>query len=196
MSGTKKFIERVHRVVVLPDFQGLGIGTRVLEFMGDYLKSQGSTMSIRTSHTNIIKKFTKSPLWRNSVVGNMHNTKYTIAHNRRHPEKDKLHKGMRDKVCYTFFYEGPKYIYPPLYILLDEYNDTQEYKDRIEKCILENNDKYYIYLTWGTMGKWHHNDNAYDLMKKYKLRHQFAISLQGTPCPYARDKKATIIDLR
>ena len=43
-SGTTKFAFRTHRLVVLPDYQGLGIGTKFEEFLGDYLLSQGEKL--------------------------------------------------------------------------------------------------------------------------------------------------------
>lgn len=47
-SGMYKNAYRGHRLVVLPDFQGLGIGSKVSEFIGGVLKSIGKTMYTKT----------------------------------------------------------------------------------------------------------------------------------------------------
>lgn len=47
-SGTMKDAWRGHRLVVLPDFQGLGIGSHVSSFMGGILKNSGKTLYTKT----------------------------------------------------------------------------------------------------------------------------------------------------
>lgn len=47
-SGMYKNAYRGHRLVVLPDFQGLGIGGKVSEFIGGILKSVGKTLYTKT----------------------------------------------------------------------------------------------------------------------------------------------------
>lgn len=41
---------RIHRLVVLPEYQGLGIGPRFCEWAGNYWDLQGVTLYIKTSH--------------------------------------------------------------------------------------------------------------------------------------------------
>lgn len=45
-----KKIRRVHRLVVLPDFQGIGIGTKLLERVGKYYTNHKYSFSIVTSN--------------------------------------------------------------------------------------------------------------------------------------------------
>lgn len=47
-NGNYKNAYREHRLVVLPDFQGLGIGGKVSEFIGGILKSVGKTLYTKT----------------------------------------------------------------------------------------------------------------------------------------------------
>lgn len=179
MSGTKKYIWRVHRIVILPDFQGLGIGTNVLQWMGDYLRKEGKCLSIRTSHFGMIRSLSQSPVWKNGIVSNTALTKYSKQHIERWPGSSNIHKSLRNKVCHTFMYKGPKYIYDPLYIVIDETNNTPEYKDRIEELILKYNDDHYIYITHSQIGKWVESKVGYELMKKYGLEHNFYKGLNG-----------------
>ena len=54
---------RVHRLVVLPDYQGIGIGTRVLAAVADH-ESKTHRLTIRTSHTALIRALERSTQWK------------------------------------------------------------------------------------------------------------------------------------
>jgi len=55
---------RIHRTVVLPDFQGLGLSNRMAEWCGERLDKEGKIMSIVTTHPGLIKSYIKSDRWR------------------------------------------------------------------------------------------------------------------------------------
>jgi len=55
---------RVTRLVTLPDFQGVGIGSRVLEAVAVLHRAEGLRVSITTSHPAVIGHCRRSPLWR------------------------------------------------------------------------------------------------------------------------------------
>lgn len=59
-----KNVMRVHRAVVLPDFQGVGIGTAVLNYIAQYITQGGRRVTICTSNPAMICTLKKSPLWR------------------------------------------------------------------------------------------------------------------------------------
>jgi len=67
--ATAKNIKMAHRVVVLPDWQGLGIAGHLSEWTGDYLAGQGFRYRITTAHPAFIHYMAKSPRWRMSVNG-------------------------------------------------------------------------------------------------------------------------------
>lgn len=54
-SGTNKYVFRVHRTVVLPDYQGLGIGTILLDWFGQKYLENGEKLFIRSSHVRLAK---------------------------------------------------------------------------------------------------------------------------------------------
>lgn len=58
-----KNIKMVHRLVVLPDFQGIGIGIRLLEFVGSYYINKNFRFRIVTSAPSLITYFKKSKNW-------------------------------------------------------------------------------------------------------------------------------------
>ena len=55
---------REHRTVCLPDFQGVGIGNAMSEFIASLYKSTGKPYTSTTSHPAMIYHRAKSPLWR------------------------------------------------------------------------------------------------------------------------------------
>lgn len=58
-----KNIKREHRTVVLPDFQGVGIGNTLSEFLGDWLLKSGWRFTSTTSHPNMIRHRNNSHKW-------------------------------------------------------------------------------------------------------------------------------------
>lgn len=63
--------KREHRTVVLPDYQGVGIGNAVSEWLGAHLKAQGYRFMSTTSHPAMIRHRHRSPLWRVNRLGHV-----------------------------------------------------------------------------------------------------------------------------
>jgi GNAT superfamily N-acetyltransferase len=55
---------RISRVVTLPDYQGIGIGMRVAEAVGDLHRSEGHRFNVTASHPALIAHCRDSPMWR------------------------------------------------------------------------------------------------------------------------------------
>jgi ABC-type Mn2+/Zn2+ transport system ATPase subunit/GNAT superfamily N-acetyltransferase len=55
--------KRVTRLVTLPDYQGLGIGTRLLEHVGELVLGLGERLGITTSHPSMCRYLNASPRW-------------------------------------------------------------------------------------------------------------------------------------
>jgi ABC-type lipoprotein export system ATPase subunit/GNAT superfamily N-acetyltransferase len=55
-----------HRIVVLPDWQGAGLGMALSEHVGEHLRSQGDRYRITTAHPGLISAMRRSPRWRES----------------------------------------------------------------------------------------------------------------------------------
>lgn len=58
-----KNIKRVHRLVVRPDYQGLGIGTSLLNYVGSFFKEKGFRLTITTSLECFCKTMCKNKKW-------------------------------------------------------------------------------------------------------------------------------------
>jgi len=75
---------KVHRLVVLPDYQGVGIGMTILNWAGKYWSERNKTIGITSSILNLKKALMKNNSWfmkrqgrvsRVSSTGIMHNSK-------------------------------------------------------------------------------------------------------------------------
>ncbi|HEV7226185.1 MAG TPA: GNAT family N-acetyltransferase [Pirellulales bacterium] len=56
-------VRRVSRLVVLPDYQGIGIGSRFLAEVSKLVHADGQRVTITTSHPAMIAHLGRSPLW-------------------------------------------------------------------------------------------------------------------------------------
>jgi ABC-type thiamine transport system ATPase subunit len=65
----KKDFWREHRTVVLPDFQGIGIGNKVSEFCASIFRGLGKKVISTTSHPAMIGYRSASPLWDRQRLG-------------------------------------------------------------------------------------------------------------------------------
>lgn len=71
----KKNTKRVSRLVVLPDYQGCGVGYKFLSAIAEMLKQNGFHTTITTSAKNLIMKLHKSDQWKLKRLGaGVHNT--------------------------------------------------------------------------------------------------------------------------
>lgn len=97
--AVNKKIKRVCRLVVLPDYQGIGIATKFLNCMAKHYTAEGYDFSIVTSAKNLIYALKKSNDWllQRYSASSSSNSKLAIDHKR---------KSMRTQ-CKTasFFYK-------------------------------------------------------------------------------------------
>lgn len=94
---------REHRTVVLPDFQGMGLGVRLSDWVGEQFRKQGSRYFSKTSHPRMGEYRERSPLW----VATSKNKKQRLDYNPDHKTKEDSHK-MRHaaRLCYSHEYVG------------------------------------------------------------------------------------------
>jgi GNAT superfamily N-acetyltransferase len=59
---------RFTRIVTLPDYQGLGIGMRVVAAVAEHERSGGDRVNVTSSHPALIAHCQRSPLWRTRSV--------------------------------------------------------------------------------------------------------------------------------
>lgn len=73
-----KKIKMGHRLVVLPDWQGLGISGRLSEWLGQHLYEQGFRYHLCIAHPAVIAYCARSPRWRELHTPKSLNTRSTI----------------------------------------------------------------------------------------------------------------------
>jgi GNAT superfamily N-acetyltransferase len=59
---------RISRIVVLPDYQGIGIGTRLMETVAELHRGEGHRVSVTASHPALLSHCRRSPYWRTGRV--------------------------------------------------------------------------------------------------------------------------------
>lgn len=91
--STNKKIKRVSRLVILPDYQGIGLGTKFLNFIANIYNKNKFDFSIVTSAKNLIGSLKRSKKWCFS--------RYSKANNK----KDNL-RILRNVKTASFFYKG------------------------------------------------------------------------------------------
>lgn len=94
---------RGHRTVVLPDFQGLGIGPRLSDAIGEMHLSQGKRYFSKTAHPRLGEYREKSPLWKPTSKNKKARMDYAFFRE----TKESGHKMKHaDRLCYSHEYIG------------------------------------------------------------------------------------------
>jgi len=112
---------REHRAVVLPDFQGMGIGNRMSEFIASAFKAVAKHYRGTTGHPAFIQHRLRSPLWRVVRRGSLRDGRTTRES--RVAESERLDPALRrslqkftkaaartaavDRITWSFEYIGP-----------------------------------------------------------------------------------------
>lgn len=65
----KKNTYRIHRIVTLPDYQGIGIARNVLNYLGNYYDKAGKSLLIQTSNAAMASMLASDVNWRVGRVG-------------------------------------------------------------------------------------------------------------------------------
>ena len=55
--------KRIHRLVVLPDYQGIGVGSQFISRIAEEYKKKGDTMYLQTSSPALLHSLKKHPGW-------------------------------------------------------------------------------------------------------------------------------------
>ena len=102
---------REHRVVVLPDFQGMGIGNKLSEAMGEIYTSKGYRYFAKTSNPRMGVHRDNSPLWRGTVNNHKSRESYfdkngNVRANMKYTMRKEMVAYHARRVCYSHEYMG------------------------------------------------------------------------------------------
>lgn len=101
----RKNTKREHRTVCLPDYQGVGIGNALSEYVGAMCKSLGYSWISQTSHPAMIRGRAKSTKWR--MIAKPNNSTQTMGKAFTGNDKSKKTMGFATRLRATFEYVGP-----------------------------------------------------------------------------------------
>jgi len=98
---------REHRTVCLPDFQGVGIGNALSEFVAGVMKATGKKYGLTTSNPAMIRHRMRSPLWRCSRVPSLGKTTEKRKEARGQGKKGMHRSRAVNRLTSGFEYLGP-----------------------------------------------------------------------------------------
>lgn len=112
-SGSLKNAWKGHRTVVLPDFQGLGLGVRISDAIGEIFIKNNWRYFSKTAHVRLGEYRNNNDAWR-PTTHNMENRarqyKKSIKDKENTFYSKKLMEKHQDRICYCHEYVGKKII--------------------------------------------------------------------------------------
>ena len=95
---------RGHRTVVLPDFQGLGIGVRISDAVGAIFASNGCRYFSKTAHPRLGEYREHSSLWKPTTKNKKSRPDYVYTG--KATKEDKHKNAHKDRLCFSHEYVG------------------------------------------------------------------------------------------
>lgn len=144
-SGVIKYAYRQHRLVILPDYQGLGFGTKINDFLAEHFVSMGYKYFIRTTHLRLSNHLSNLPTWRHTgTSGKLRSEKCIDGKIKDKEDGGKGIIGDR-RIAVSLEYMGKDYAIKPEYVVkICETSDIESFKKYISKL---KNDYYVIVVT-------------------------------------------------
>ena len=147
-SGTANFCKRVSRLVILPDYQGLKIGTRFLDTICEMYVNRGYKTYIRSAHAKLANYWKKNPTWvptaRNGKKGDI-SKNGTINGPKQNPY-------IINRECYSYEYRGKDYVKKPgMEIIVDSLANID--KDAFRKYLVQLKKDNYLTVVHNDTGK-------------------------------------------
>lgn len=100
-KATSGAVYREHRTVVLPDYQGIGVGNAMSETVGSIIRAHRARFTSTTTHPAMIRHRARSPLWR------MVRSSTNVAAQSRRVRDSGVWGKSRERWTSSFEYVGP-----------------------------------------------------------------------------------------
>ena len=106
-GATEQGTKRISRIVVLPDYQGIGIGSRLLDAVAGILREENWRVAITTSHPGMIAHLGRSQAWKvtacDAVSGKVWTTEKAVKKGKRKASDGKMRSSIgRTRVSAVF----------------------------------------------------------------------------------------------
>ena len=169
-NGYVKDSWRFHRLVVLPDYQGMGIGTSIMNALGKMWKEKGLRLFIKTAHVRLGKYLETSSEW----VATTHNKqKRTLSEKQHQQENWHNYKLDTKRKCYTYEYVGKDFFEKEHYRIGIKFESEEvnweDFKFKMDNILELHKNKYLIFVST-EIGK----ENFADIYGKNKcIRREF-----------------------
>lgn len=103
-SGSVKNAYRGSRLVVLPDFQGMGIGTRFSEVVAEYYIKNGFRFFAKTANRKLGKYRDASPKWKGTSKN--HKRRKDVFSSKKASYNNIVRRELAMRLCYSHEYIG------------------------------------------------------------------------------------------
>ena len=97
----KKGAKRVHRLVVLPDYQGIGIGTTFIKEVAKTITERGFELNLTTTTPSLVNALKKDGEWTLARYGRVKGSLGSL-NGKKHLENS----SSRKRVTYSFWYNA------------------------------------------------------------------------------------------
>lgn len=145
-NGSLKHMFRSHRLVVLPDYQGLGIGTKINDFFGKWFLDKGYRYCMRTTHMKLINHMSSNKCWK-PTSNNGKNNMTRCTHNMKYANIMTNQK-MLERVCASYEYMGEEYVNKPYKeYYIDKVAD--KYIEELKNELIKLKEQYFVRIIHG-----------------------------------------------
>lgn len=159
-SGNVKHGFRLHRLVILPDYQSLGFGTKFSDFVANYYLKNGLKYYVRSTHLRLRDYWDKSPYY----VATSHNNKKGDLNSNFNNANYK-----NERICGSYEYMGKDFTKEHIDIRVDFTKDIDMNILREDLKYIQSLNKYYITVITGNVKE----DNPIDdVCKELGIRTQ------------------------
>lgn len=98
----KKGAKRVHRLVVLPDYQGIGIGTSFIRAVAKIVKEDGFELNLTTTTPALVGALKRDPEWILARCGRTKGMGWVDAKN---PQKQLAGASSEKRITFSFWFK-------------------------------------------------------------------------------------------
>ena len=94
--------KRVHRLVVLPDYQGIGIGTRFIKYVAGLYKKAGYEFNLTTTTPALVGALSNDDSWLLASYGRVKGRKGLVKMG----QSQLVGCSSAKRIIYSFWYKG------------------------------------------------------------------------------------------